>query len=64
MANGGVERTPSARVAMVIEAVRRANWRAVRTTLARDDFDGLLADTWYGVWAGGTEERIGDGSGS
>ena len=51
-------------MAMVIEAIRRANWMAVRTTLARDDFDGLLADTWYGVWAGGTEEQIGDGSGS
>jgi hypothetical protein len=51
--------------ARVIEAVRRAHWKAVGSALARDDFDGLMADTWQGVGnPRGTEERIGDGSGS
>lgn len=63
MAEDDVRRMPPT-VAKVLEAVRRAHWRAVIGTLARDDFDGLMADTWHGVGNRGAEERIGDGSGS
>jgi len=49
-------------VSRVIEAVGRAHWRAVRDTLARDDLDGLIADTWQGVGNRGAEgEQISDG---
>jgi hypothetical protein len=48
----------------VIEAVARAHWRTVQSALARDGFEGQVADTRRAIVIGKEGDGIGDGPGS